>query len=108
MAELWDPQVGDVVCDCNYRHQKIIERDGDDLTLEGGFKCSLQHCCDDPRNCTHPGAPLRVVVYRCPQCGRVSLSSEVCIGGRMAPDRGADHGAVRLVPVLMQEVSSDG
>jgi hypothetical protein len=44
----WDPQVGDLVCDCRYLHLRIAERDGDDLVLEDGASCSLEHCCDPP------------------------------------------------------------
>lgn len=44
----FDPQAGDVVCDCRYRHLRITERDGDDLVLEDGSRCSLIHCCDPP------------------------------------------------------------
>ena len=49
----FDPQVGDVVCDCRFRHLRIIERDGDDLVLEDWSRCSLKHCCDPP---DHPEA----------------------------------------------------
>lgn len=44
----FDPQPGDVVCDCRFRHLRVTVRDGDDLTLEDGFRCSLMHCCDPP------------------------------------------------------------
>jgi len=37
---------GDVVCDCRFRHLKIVTRDGDDVILEDGSPCSLRHCCD--------------------------------------------------------------
>lgn len=37
---------GDMVCDCRLRHLKIVTRDGDDVLLEDGGSCSLQHCCD--------------------------------------------------------------
>jgi putative endonuclease len=44
-------KVGDMVCDCGYRHSKIInigERGSGDKTLdlENGFSCSARHCCD--------------------------------------------------------------
>lgn len=37
---------GDLVCDCRFRHLKIVSRDGDDVLLEDGGSCSLQHCCE--------------------------------------------------------------
>lgn len=37
---------GDVVCDCRFRHLKIVTRDGDDVMLSDGSSCSLRHCCD--------------------------------------------------------------
>jgi len=42
----FDPQVGDLVCDCRYQHLRIAERDGDFIILEDGRACSLEHCCD--------------------------------------------------------------
>lgn len=51
----FDPQVGDVVCDCRFRHLRIVERNGDDLVLEDGARCSLRYCCDPPdHECPHP------------------------------------------------------
>lgn len=51
----FDPQVGDVVCDCRFRHLRIAERNGDDLVLEDGARCSLRYCCDPPdHECPHP------------------------------------------------------
>lgn len=43
-----NPHVGQVVCNCRYEHLKIvaIDDDGDTVTLENGFTCSYQHCCD--------------------------------------------------------------
>lgn len=37
---------GDVVCDCRFKHLKIVSRDGDDVLLSDGSSCSLSHCCD--------------------------------------------------------------
>ena len=37
---------GDLVCDCRFRHLKIVSRDGDDVLLSDGASCSLSHCCD--------------------------------------------------------------
>lgn len=37
---------GDLVCDCRFRHLKIVSRDGDDVLLSDGSSCSLSHCCD--------------------------------------------------------------
>lgn len=37
---------GDLVCDCRFRHLKIVRRDGDDVLLSDGSSCSLSHCCD--------------------------------------------------------------
>jgi hypothetical protein len=51
------PQVGDVVCDCRYRHLRVIEVNGDDLVLEDGSHCSWEHCCDAvPHDAEHPAA----------------------------------------------------
>jgi hypothetical protein len=42
-------KVGDVVCDCRFKHLKVlkIDDDGDTLTLEDGSECSLRHCVDE-------------------------------------------------------------
>ena|SRR6185437_10958093 len=37
---------GDVVCNCDFRHLKIVDRDGDDVILSDGSSCSLEHCCE--------------------------------------------------------------
>jgi len=37
---------GDLVCDCRFRHLKIVTRDGDDVILSDGSSCSLEHCCE--------------------------------------------------------------
>jgi hypothetical protein len=39
-------KIGDMVCDCRYKHLKIteIDEDGDTLTLEDGSSCSATHC----------------------------------------------------------------
>ena len=44
----WDPQVGDVVCDCFYRHLRIvwIDKENDQIELEDGSYHSLPFCCD--------------------------------------------------------------
>lgn len=56
-------RVGDVVCDCRYKHLKIIEIFFDDecssdniqLTLEDGAVCSAERCCDVvPHEWLHP------------------------------------------------------
>lgn len=36
---------GDLVCDCRFRHLKIISRDGGDVLLSDGSSCSLASCC---------------------------------------------------------------
>ena len=45
-----DPQVGDVVCDCFYRHLRIvwIDEENDQIELEDGSYHSLPFCCDPP------------------------------------------------------------
>jgi hypothetical protein len=54
--DAFDPQPGDVVCDCRYRHLRVTARDGDNLLLEDGSRCSLAHCCDPPGHLwQHPG-----------------------------------------------------
>jgi hypothetical protein len=62
-------KVGDIICDCRFKHLKVIEklpcceRDGDcdcnvydlDVTLEDGNKCSLMYCADAvPHPDAHP------------------------------------------------------
>jgi hypothetical protein len=42
----WDPDVGDYVCDCRYKHVKIREKDEDDVVTEDGWACSIVHCCN--------------------------------------------------------------
>lgn len=41
------PTIGDTVCDCRYRHLKIVKLGNniDDVILEDGSHCSLYHCC---------------------------------------------------------------
>lgn len=50
-------KVGDTVCDCRFKHLKILKitpyspnDDGEiwdyDLVLEDGINCSAVHCCD--------------------------------------------------------------
>jgi predicted RNase H-like HicB family nuclease len=52
------PQVGELVCDCRYVHQRIVSVDPDcpdDVTLEDGFVCSYEACCDSvPHDWEHP------------------------------------------------------
>jgi hypothetical protein len=40
---------GDVVCDCRFKHLKVltVHPDGDTVTLEDGANCSIQHCLDN-------------------------------------------------------------
>lgn len=41
------PHVGQLVCDCRYRHLRVVEvLDGDDLVLEDGSYCSYASCCN--------------------------------------------------------------
>jgi hypothetical protein len=49
------PPVGDMVCDCKYRHLRIISQDADldGVQVEDGGWCSLIHCCDDPNVGVH-------------------------------------------------------
>lgn len=50
------PYVGELVCDCQYKHQRIVEViDGDDVVLEDGLHCSYWACCDPvPHDWKHP------------------------------------------------------
>ena len=54
------PWIGEMVCDCKYQHQRIIEigDDPDDVILQDGELYSYKHCCD-PGNHTweHPENP---------------------------------------------------
>lgn len=36
---------GDLVCDCRFRHLKIVTREDDDVLLSDGSSCSLASCC---------------------------------------------------------------
>lgn len=61
------PEVGMVVCDCKYKHQKIVEvfhEDGDTIKLEDGSYCSYFHCTNNVPHFDwdHPSGP-------CPTCG---------------------------------------
>lgn len=40
--------VGDLVCDCRFKHLKVVEidEDGEFATLEDGFSCSIEKCLD--------------------------------------------------------------
>lgn len=45
------PQVGDIVCDCRMVHSRVIAVEEDDMiVVEGGFRCSWVHCCDEPNH----------------------------------------------------------
>jgi len=48
MVTMRAPRVGDLVCDCRYRHERIVavDDDGDTVTFADGFTCSWVHCCD--------------------------------------------------------------
>lgn len=53
--ERWDwcdsRSIGDIVCDCQGKHQAIVEfRDKDSVVLEDGYVCSLYHCCTEPND----------------------------------------------------------
>lgn len=39
---------GDTVCDCRFKHLKVltVHPDGDTVTLEDGANCSIRHCLD--------------------------------------------------------------
>jgi hypothetical protein len=39
-------KVGDVVCDCRFKHLKVIKIIGEDAILEDGAHCSIIHCLD--------------------------------------------------------------
>lgn len=60
MAE-FDPQPGDMVYDCRFKHQKLVKRDGDDAVLEDGFYCSVSHCLD-PANHVEPHPEKRYMI----------------------------------------------
>lgn len=54
--ENWAPQVGLLVCDCWFNHQKIVAInpvDEDLVTLEDGLVCSFLRCCT-PADDEHP------------------------------------------------------
>jgi hypothetical protein len=38
------PQVGNMVCDCRYKHVRVAERDGDEVILEDGAAVNIIHC----------------------------------------------------------------
>ena len=57
-------KVGDIVCDCRYKHLKVVEVKPDEingkvvdltLVLEDGSNCSAKHCVDAvPHDWAHP------------------------------------------------------
>ena len=57
-------KVGDIVCDCRYKHLKIKSviqqhKYGADLVLEDDSQCSATHCCDIvPHNWEHPSVDV--------------------------------------------------
>ena len=52
------PWIGEMVCDCTYRHQRIVEVDGDDCILEDGSSVSYELCCDPANHeWEHPENP---------------------------------------------------
>jgi hypothetical protein len=44
--EIFDPQPGDMVCNCRFKHLKVKSREGDDVILEDGFSYSVSSCLD--------------------------------------------------------------
>ena len=42
----YNVNVGDLVCNCEYKHVRIQEIIGDDVILEDGSRCSISHCLD--------------------------------------------------------------
>ena len=48
MQLIKSPYIGQIVCDCRFRHLRIIsvDEDGDGIVLEDGGHCSYRHCCD--------------------------------------------------------------
>lgn len=90
----FDPQAGDTVCDCRYRHLRIAARDGDDRTLEDGSHCSLIHCCDTPGHTwAHPVTQEPDVTYRT-RAGRVLTNAEIT-GLADEAERGYDVSRLR-------------
>lgn len=43
---IWPPVIGQIVCDCRYRHGIVtrISVKWDDVWLDDGFTCSIDHC----------------------------------------------------------------
>lgn len=50
------PVVGEIVCTCRYRHERItaVDEDGDTVTTQDGWQCSYRHCCTPADHEPHP------------------------------------------------------
>lgn len=51
------PVIGEIVCDCRYRHLAVVAVNpyDDDVELADGFHCSWAHCLDEvPHKWEHP------------------------------------------------------
>jgi len=47
------PLVGDLVCDCRYKHVRVSARDGDEIVTEDGASFSLANCGIEPVDDQH-------------------------------------------------------
>lgn len=91
----FDPQAGDVICDCRYRHLRIAARDGDNLTLEDGAHCSLTHCCDPPDHTwPHPVAGAKADVTYRTRAGQELTDADIAVLADEA-ERGYDVSRLR-------------
>lgn len=57
----WKPEVGMQVCDCWFKHQRIVAInpvDPDLVTLEDGLTCSFLRCCDSPEHLHNDLSPM--------------------------------------------------
>jgi hypothetical protein len=48
LDEEWEPEVGEIVCNCDYRHLKVVSTDGFDVEFEDGTSASIRHCLGGP------------------------------------------------------------
>lgn len=53
--ERYNVNIGDIICDANYKHQRVVWINGDTVGLEDGSEASIKHDLDPADHIyTHP------------------------------------------------------
>lgn len=71
MVNDW-PRVGDVICDCRYKHVRVARREGDDVFTDDGGCFSIANCGLEPVDDGH-AHPTRVIADALPRVDDVEL-----------------------------------